>query len=73
MHIRIATLDDISALNKVARESVGVLSRNYYSSEQIAIALVHVFDISGASPRCFNSANDSVIIYCASRSTGTTR
>lgn len=45
MHIRLATLDDIPALNEVVRESVGVLSRKYYSSEQIATALVHVFGV----------------------------
>ena len=50
MHIRLANLDDIPALNEVVLESVGVLSRNYYSSEQIANALVHVFGVSGSSP-----------------------
>ena len=45
MQIRLATLDDIPQLNEVIRESVDVLSRNYYSSEQIANALVHVFGV----------------------------
>ena len=45
MQIRLATLADIPALNEVIRESVGVLSRNYYSPEQIAKALVHVFGV----------------------------
>lgn len=45
MNIRHATLDDVPALEEVIRESVGVLSRNYYSLEQIANALVHLFGV----------------------------
>lgn len=45
MHIRLATLDDIPTLDEVIKESVAGLSRNYYSSEQIANALVHVFGV----------------------------
>ncbi len=45
MHIRLATLADIPALNEVISESVTVLSQRYYSPEQIATALDHVFGV----------------------------
>jgi N-acetylglutamate synthase-like GNAT family acetyltransferase len=43
--IRVATIEDIPALQELIRESVGVLSAQYYSSKQIASGLSHVFGV----------------------------
>lgn len=43
--IRLATMDDIPALQDLIRESVRGLSGPYYSAEQIESALEHVFGV----------------------------
>lgn len=43
--IRQATVDDIPALERLIRESVRGLSTDYYSSDQIESALIHIFGI----------------------------
>ena len=43
--IRLATMADIPALEELIRESVSVLSAEYYNSRQIASALLHVFGV----------------------------
>ena len=45
IEIRIATNEDIPALQELIRESVSVLSAQYYTSPQIASALSHVFGV----------------------------
>ncbi len=45
LQIRLATTDDIPALQQLIRESVSVLSADHYSAEQIASALSHVFGV----------------------------
>jgi GNAT superfamily N-acetyltransferase len=43
--IRLATIEDIPALQEMICESVSVLSADYYSSKQIASGLSHVFGV----------------------------
>jgi predicted N-acetyltransferase YhbS len=43
--IRLATAEDIPALQDLIRESVAALSAEYYSSGQIASALSHIFGV----------------------------
>lgn len=43
--IRLATIADIPKLEELIRESVSGLSEEYYTSEQIASALSHVFGV----------------------------
>ncbi len=43
--IRLATIADIPRLRELIRDSVSVLSDQYYSSKQIASALSHVFGV----------------------------
>ncbi|MGH9929573.1 MAG: GNAT family N-acetyltransferase, partial [Pyrinomonadaceae bacterium] len=45
LEIRLATLADIPALEELIRESVSVLSAEYYTAGQIASALTHVFGV----------------------------
>ena len=45
LQIRLAILADIPALEELIRESVSVLSAEYYTSRQIASALSHVFGV----------------------------
>ncbi|MFN2492651.1 MAG: GNAT family N-acetyltransferase [Pyrinomonadaceae bacterium] len=45
VNIRIATLEDVPALRELIRESVKVLSSQYYTSTQIASGLSHVFGV----------------------------
>ena len=45
LHIRPATTADIPALEELIRESVSVLSAEFYTSGQIASALSHVFGV----------------------------
>lgn len=45
MEIRLATREDIPALQQLIRESVSVLSAQYYTSTQIASGLSHVFGV----------------------------
>jgi predicted N-acetyltransferase YhbS len=45
IEIRLATRQDIPALQELIRESVSVLSTPYYSSTQIASGLAHVFGV----------------------------
>jgi len=45
VEIRLATIDDIPALQQLIRESVQELSAEHYSAEQIASALSHVFGV----------------------------
>ena len=45
LQIRLATMADIPALEELIRESVSVLSAEYYTSGQIASALSHVFGV----------------------------
>ena len=45
VQIRLASLRDIPALEKLIRESVGGLSAEYYTSAQIKSALSHVFGV----------------------------
>jgi GNAT superfamily N-acetyltransferase len=45
VNIRLATLDDTPALQDLILESVRVLGAEYYTSNQIASALSHVFGI----------------------------
>lgn len=43
--IRLATIADITALEELIRQSVSVLSAEYYTSRQIASALSHIFGV----------------------------
>lgn len=43
--IRLATMDDIPALQQLIRESVVALGAHYYTSQQIASALSHIFGV----------------------------
>jgi predicted N-acetyltransferase YhbS len=43
--IRLATKEDIPAIQELIRKSVSVLSMQYYSDRQIASALSHVFGV----------------------------
>jgi N-acetylglutamate synthase-like GNAT family acetyltransferase len=43
--IRLATTDDIPALQELIRESVSLLGANYYTSRQIESGLQHVFGV----------------------------
>ena len=43
--IRLATVDDIPALQALITESVSLLSANYYTSKQIESGLQHVFGV----------------------------
>ena len=45
VHIRLATIEDVPALQALIRGSVSVLSAQYYTSKQIASALSHVFGV----------------------------
>ena len=45
MRIRLALMSEVSALEALIAASVRALSVNYYSSEQIESALVHVFGV----------------------------
>lgn len=45
IEIRLATKEDIPALHDLIRESVSVLSTQYYTSPQIASGLSHVFGV----------------------------
>lgn len=45
LQIRLATTDDIPALQQLIRESVNALSAEHYSAPQIASALSHVFGV----------------------------
>jgi N-acetylglutamate synthase-like GNAT family acetyltransferase len=45
LNIRLATTKDVPALQQLIRESVAVLSATYYTPEQIASALLHVFGV----------------------------
>ncbi len=45
IEIRLATIADIPRLRELIRDSVSVLSDQYYSPEQIASALSHVFGV----------------------------
>jgi GNAT superfamily N-acetyltransferase len=43
--IRLATIDDVPALQELIRGSVSILSTQFYTSKQIASALSHVFGV----------------------------
>ena len=43
--IRLAMMEDVPALGELIRESVSVLSAQYYTAKQIASALSHVFGV----------------------------
>lgn len=43
--LRLATIADIPALKELIRDSVSVLSEQYYSATQISSALTHVFGV----------------------------
>lgn len=45
VEIRLATIEDIPALEELIRDSVRGLSTAYYSAEQIESALVHIFGV----------------------------
>lgn len=45
LHIRLATIADVPALQELIRASVSVLSQQYYTSKQISSALAHVFGV----------------------------
>lgn len=45
VEIRLATVADIPALQNLIRESVATLSASYYSSQQIASGLSHIFGV----------------------------
>jgi GNAT superfamily N-acetyltransferase len=45
MLIRLAKMDDLAALEKLIAQSVRLLSVEFYTSEQIESALVHVFGV----------------------------
>lgn len=45
VEIRLATIEDIPALEELIRESVSVLGSEFYTPGQIASALTHVFGI----------------------------
>jgi len=44
-HIRFATIEDVPALQALIQGSVSVLGAQYYTSKQIAGALLHVFGV----------------------------
>ena len=44
-HIRLATIEDVPALQALIQGSVSVLGAPYYTSKQIAGALLHVFGV----------------------------
>lgn len=44
-HIRLATIEDVPALQALIQGSVGVLGAQYYTSKQIAGALLHIFGV----------------------------
>jgi N-acetylglutamate synthase-like GNAT family acetyltransferase len=43
--VRLATIDDVPALQELIRTSVSVLGAQFYTSEQIASSLSHVFGV----------------------------
>lgn len=45
VHIRLATIEDVPALQDLIRASVSELSEQYYTSKQISSALSHVFGV----------------------------
>src|SRR5688572_122962 len=45
VNIRLATMEDVPAVQILLRESVRVLGARYYTSEQISSALSHVFGV----------------------------
>jgi predicted N-acetyltransferase YhbS len=45
LQIRLATIEDVPALQQLIRESVQALGAKHYSAEQIASALSHVFGV----------------------------
>lgn len=45
LQIRLATIEDIPALQDLITESVVTLGARYYTSEQIGSALTHVFGV----------------------------
>jgi len=45
MFLRIATLDDVTAIQRLIARSVRELSSNYYSDDQIENALLHIFGV----------------------------
>ncbi len=45
VHIRLATIDDVPALQELIRGSVSVLSAQCYTAKQIDSALLHVFGV----------------------------
>lgn len=45
VQIRLATMNDVAALQDLIRASVTVLSVEYYSSKQITSALAHIFGV----------------------------
>ncbi|MGI9066228.1 MAG: GNAT family N-acetyltransferase [Pyrinomonadaceae bacterium] len=45
VNIRLATLEDVPAVQALLRESVSVLGVEYYTSKQISSALSHVFGV----------------------------
>jgi len=45
MRIRLATFDDVSALERLIETSVRALSAGYYSPQQIESSLTHVFGV----------------------------
>ena len=45
VHIRLATIEDVPALQELIRASVSILSEQYYTSKQISSALSHVFGV----------------------------
>lgn len=45
INIRLATVEDIAALQELIRASVATLSNGYYTSQQIASGLSHIFGV----------------------------
>lgn len=45
VHIRLAAIEDVPALQELIRGSVSVLCAQYYTSKQIASGLSHVFGV----------------------------
>lgn len=45
VHVRLATIEDVPALQALIQGSVSVLGAHYYSSKQIAAALLHIFGV----------------------------
>ena len=45
IQLRLATIEDIPALDQLMRRSIRALSAGYYTERQIEISLVHVFGI----------------------------